>query len=261
MRHVFAIHVLAFIWTASIFAGEKYIKQGAGDVAYRQTSGDLNVSGICVNQGGIVASLGGDKCNLKNLRSESAPSGGGVYAFIVATGAGREFTLDNSGLKNAWIVNGGEAALRVMGGCKSMVITSVDFCCRKHDVSDGGSGKKMAPVPKLSPLQQPKPPKGVTYDWWKQVCQFRDMRKGLVKNCRIVGPFDVGQAMDQLSKQHVDDLTFENDGLTHEPHFTDPKSYGTVTRHNCWKMDEAGNRVTDFKGHPVMWSNKVWKGK
>ena len=103
-------------------------------------------------------------------------------------------------------------------------------------------------------------PAGVTYDWWKQVVQIRDVRHAEIHGGRIVGLLDVGCQAGEADSQKVDYLLLDGVGMTHDPHFTDPKSYGTVIRRNCYKIDQSGNPILDRSGVKVMWPDQTWKG-
>lgn len=225
------------------------------------------ISDTVVTQGGIVRATYGNDVKLYRVHSEGAPSGIAIYAALVATKP-CNFLWDNTG-DDWWITNGQEAALRVMGGAKTVEIIGVKFVNRLHDTSDGGlagimdpTKVKLAPVPQLYPtLVQPKPPLLKKYAPWKQVCQWRDVRNGHMKACLVVGIVDIGQQAAPGAPQHVDNLLIENCGLSNEFHFTDAHSYGTVIRKGCWQIDDAGNPKRDASGRTMLWADATWKGK
>lgn len=231
------------------------------DSAYyrTQTTGDMTIENIVISQGGLIHSIGGRNLTIRNCYSEGAPGQLGVYFVLVATGPGRVLLWDNSGVKDRWICSGPDSGCRIMGDCQSAMIIGVDFVTRMHDLSDGGTGSKLSPIPQLHPLKQPKPPPGAKWDQWKQNPQVRDVRKANFKACRFVGLVDIGKQANPGSPQKVDDLTFDSCGFEHLPHFTDPKSYGTVRMINCRKLDHEGNDVTDAHG-VVKWPDHTWHG-
>lgn len=254
----------------------KRITQAPTATAFTQRANDLSIASTCVTQGGIVLSQGGDKLTLSQVYSEGAPSGGGNYTAIVATGKGREFVWDNTGLVNKWQVNGGEAVLRIMGRAKSAKIIGVDFCNRLHDPIDGGTGRLLAPIPKMNPLIQPVAPFGHSYVWWKQAIQIRDVdsfqfvgsgvdpktRKvvGPLEG-RVVGLIDIGEQKNTSNTpQFVGPGSFTGYGLTDMPSFTDMTTVASVTIHDCYKIDWCGNPIKDKKGLVQMWPDKTWTG-
>lgn len=242
-----------------------HIIQAADVFAFQQDHGDKTILDTVITQGGLIHSTGGGKLTIRRCWSEGAPKGIGVYFALIATGAGRELIWDNTSCVDRWIVNGDEAALRIMGDCKSAMIVNVDFCNRLHDLSDHGDGimdpskTKLSPIPKLNPLTQPTPPAGAKYDWWKQVVQIRDVRHCEFHGGRIVGLLDVGQQANPTTNQTVDYLLLDGVGMTNDPHFT--KSYKKVVRKNCYRISNEGVALKNPDGTTRMWPDQEWGPK
>jgi hypothetical protein len=254
------------------------IVQAADVFAYQQAGGDREIKKTIVTQGGIIRSTAGRKLTIIDSYSEGAPSGEAIYCVLVATGKGRELYWDNTNLANKWIISGNEAALRVMGDTEVCTIIGVDFCCRMHDNSDKGAGgfdpsewrkTKLLPIPTIAAdgsLIQPARigqtlPSGGKAAWWKQVVQLRDIRKGSARACRFVGLVDVGAQASPTTPQKVDSFIFEACGFTDEIHFTDKKTYGTIIRRGCFKLDESGRVLKDGAGKLAMWPDQTYRGK
>jgi hypothetical protein len=204
--------------------------------------------------------------HMKNCVSKGAPAGKGMYFVVVATGGAKEVVLDNSGVQNGWIFHGNEAAIRIMGGCQKATIINLDLCARMHDMSDHGVDEadktKLLGVPTISAnglITHPAALGHNNIDWWKQVVQWRDVKEARWQGGRCIGRWDVGSQASPLTPQRVGHLVVEGVGLTDEPHFTDPKSYGKVERIDCYKIDLSGAPIKQG-GQLVKWPNQTWNG-
>jgi hypothetical protein len=187
-----------------------------------------------VDNGGIVrAAKGAKSIHLTRVAGTGQITGSGVYRVILATKPVQEFVWDNTGLDTE-IVNGGEAGIRVMGGAVNVTLINVNFRCRKHDRGDDTGKKSGTP--------------GVKQDYWKQIQQWRDVRNGLVRGGRTIGPIDIGEQKNTaLTSQHVDNLTFDNHAMTSLPTITSRKSVGKIIIRNCPKIDANGKVIGKWK--------------
>lgn len=212
----------------------KKTQQNAKQFAYQIGKGEtFEATDVEINQGGFARIIGAKSVKLTRVDSKGQPSGSGVYFVIIATEPCEEFIWDNTGLDHE-IVNGGEAALRVMGGAQKVTIINVNFRCRKHDANDD-TGKKTGT-------------RGVKQVFWKQVQQWRDVREGLVKGGRTIGLIDLGEQKNTAkSRQCVQNLTFENHAMTSLPSITSRSSIGKVRIVNCPKINEQGQKIGMWK--------------
>lgn len=233
--------------------------------AYVQSTGDFVRSNECIAQGGYLRSIGGVNVILKNVYSTGAPHGSGVYFIVVATGSGRQLVWDNSAVKNKWIFNGNEAALRIMGKTKTVAIAGVDLCCRKHNMKDNGTGSMLCDLPIIKPdgsLIQPVAQGGDKLDWWKQSFQLRDCSKFTMSGGRIIGPWVVGEQDDADSPQFVGNALFQNVGMTHDILISKQSTIGNIVRQSCYKIDETGMPIIDpATKKPAPWVDKTWMGE
>lgn len=219
-----------------------HIHQDQGVWRHIVAPGDtVLISDEMLDGGGFLKAIAGAKSiKLTRCASTGAPRGGGVYFVLLASNPVESFVWDNTGLEHE-IWNGGEAALRVMGGAVNVTLINVNFHGRKHDHGDDTGSKSGTP--------------GKAQDWWKQSQQWRDIRKGLVQGGRTIGLIDCGQQKDtSLTPQRVDDLTFDNHAMTSLPTVTDLKTIGIITIKGCPKINEQGVKLG-------MWPDQVIKGK
>jgi hypothetical protein len=162
-----------------MIVANKQIQQPPDHFAYQLGNGEVfEATDVIINQGGFARCIGAKSVKLTRCASKGAPRGHGVYFLVVATDPVDSLVWDNTGLDHE-IVSGGEAALRVMGGAKNVTLINVNFRCRKHDRGDDTGKKSGTP--------------GVKQEYWKQAQQWRDIRKGLVKGGRTIGPIDLGE--------------------------------------------------------------------
>jgi hypothetical protein len=243
-------------------------------------NGDTKIENVVISAGGGLHCRTNGRAICKNFFSRSVPSGEGMYFIIVATDPCKEFVLDNTDYEkdpvDGWISHGNEAAIRLMGNFESATLLGVKIVGRMHDDSDKGAGafnpKDWQKTKLLAPpsytangIVHPKAigqklPSGGHARWWKQGLQVRAGKKFVMQGGSIIGLWDIGAQAAPLDPQRIESAVYEGVGLTDEPHLTDPKSYGTVERRDCYVIDVTGKPQLKG-GQLVKWPNNVWSGK
>ncbi len=217
------------------------ITQASNHVAFEvQPNGNFYLADTHVSTGGIVRSqFGANSIYLENVWGDKQPSGGGVYGVILATKPVQSFVWDNTPRRKTNpndddFTNGGEAAIRIMGGCVHAQLINVNLRNRKHDFYDPTGILQGTP--------------GVRQDYWKQCLQVRDVKLCEMIGGRVIGLIDVGQQKNTaLTPQHVDELRFTGTKLTNLPTITDHKTVGKIVIKGCPKIDDKGNVIGAWK--------------